>query len=74
MIRHLYHHARRVTTTLVEQKIINKTTIVKEQLLFDMAKKQAMEDEQDRLMRDMMRRIEYIPMPKVEYNHRVMYV
>ena len=61
-MNHLYHYAKRVTCTLVRHP--PKPVVVKESLLFDMAKKKAMEEEQERLVRDMMERIEYIPLPE----------
>ena len=71
-LSHLYHHTKRITHTLVLPNL-SQTMIVNEQFLFDMAKKAAMEREQDRLVRDMMERIDFIPMPKVDFTRRVMY-
>jgi len=64
-VPHLYHYAKRIACTLVKHPTI-KPMVVKEEMLFAMAKKKAMEDEQDRLVREMMERIEYVPKPKVE--------
>lgn len=62
---HIYHYARRVSFTLANAEV-RKPMIVKEELLFQMAKKKAIEEEQDALMREMMRRIEYLPAPKAK--------
>ena len=58
----LHYLSKRIAYTLVRRS--PKPMVVKESLLFEMAKIQSMEDEQERLTREVLRRIQYIPVPE----------